>query len=259
MNGPRVTFSGSVTSRPLVTVEDCGDGEYIDPLGRVQTTRVSRKQNPNTTVSTIGTGKYNVSTVPVNGLEASTDRHCRFNCDSNSPHDSSQHSVSEDSNPVHGNIQSRSLLINLGVLKCGFRFETVIPAFQAEATETERFDIVEITDSLDSDLKVEAVASDTRCDSPPLDVCGASASYTRFLRIRLAARRPGRYQSVFSYVLLMGAGNRYVMSCTVQGTLLRKDQGKPQLKQNIVNLGKLVGYDSDEETDWQGFDRDNDA
>ena len=36
-------------------------------------------------------------------------------------------------------------------------------------------------------------------------------------------------------------------------TLLGKDQGTPHLKSDVISLGKLVGYDSDEETEWEGF------
>jgi len=51
---------------------------------------------------------------------------------------------------------------------------------------------------------------------------------------------------------------KHIVSVQINATQLGKDQGKPQLKSNVVKLGKLVGYDSDEETEWRGFDRSDD-
>jgi len=81
------------------------------------------------------------------------------------------------------------------------------------------------------------------------------------IQIRIAARRPGKYQTSFSVIATIATSNshgsiqksKHIVSVRVKATLLGKDQGKPQLKTNITKLGKIVGYDSDEETEWQGF------
>lgn len=56
-----------------------------------------------------------------------------------------------------------------------------------------------------------------------------------------------------------GSGSSFVtgkclMSVQVDATIMGKDMGTPKLRNGVVCLGKLVGYDSDDETEWQGFD-----
>jgi hypothetical protein len=48
--------------------------------------------------------------------------------------------------------------------------------------------------------------------------------------------------------------SKSVMSILVEATIMGKGMGTPQLRNGVVCLGKLAGYDSDEETEWQGFD-----
>lgn len=45
-----------------------------------------------------------------------------------------------------------------------------------------------------------------------------------------------------------------LMSLQVDATIMGKDMGTPNLRNGVGCLGKMVGYDSDEETEWQGFD-----
>mmetsp|Transcript_10709 Transcript_10709/g.23719 ORF Transcript_10709/g.23719 Transcript_10709/m.23719 type:complete len:333 (-) Transcript_10709:131-1129(-) len=42
----------------------------------------------------------------------------------------------------------------------------------------------------------------------------------------------------------------YMLDATIMGN----DMGTPKLRNGVVCLGKIVGYDSDEETEWQGFE-----
>ena len=45
-----------------------------------------------------------------------------------------------------------------------------------------------------------------------------------------------------------------LMSLQVDATIMGEDMGTPKLRNGVVCLGKMVGYDSDDETEWQGFD-----
>lgn len=45
-----------------------------------------------------------------------------------------------------------------------------------------------------------------------------------------------------------------LMSLQVDATIMGKDMGTPKLRNEVVCLGKMAGYDSDDETEWQGFD-----
>jgi hypothetical protein len=47
---------------------------------------------------------------------------------------------------------------------------------------------------------------------------------------------------------------RCLMSVLVEATIMGKDTGTPKLRNGVICLGKLVGYDSDDETEWRGFD-----
>ena len=44
------------------------------------------------------------------------------------------------------------------------------------------------------------------------------------------------------------------MSLQIDATIMGKDMGTPKLRNDVLCLGKIVGYDSDDETEWQGFD-----
>mmetsp|Transcript_11446 Transcript_11446/g.21174 ORF Transcript_11446/g.21174 Transcript_11446/m.21174 type:complete len:386 (-) Transcript_11446:32-1189(-) len=48
--------------------------------------------------------------------------------------------------------------------------------------------------------------------------------------------------------------HKCLMSLQVDATIMGKDMGTPKLRNGVVCSGKMVGYDSDEETEWQGFD-----
>ena len=48
--------------------------------------------------------------------------------------------------------------------------------------------------------------------------------------------------------------NKCLMSIQCDATIMGKDMGTPKLRNGVICLGKIVGYDSDDETEWQGFD-----
>ena len=181
-------------------------------------------------------------------------------------------------------IQYDSLTTNLGLLKCGYRYQTTVPIHaehdDGEHAEKEdvQCEIVEIGESLDPDLEVEAVpnacvggAGGTSNAATDPNITGTCTRDQ--IQLRIAARRPGKYQSSFSIITeqttttMNGGGSngtalqkqQHIVSVRVKATLLGKDQGKPQLKSNIIKLGKLVGYDSEEETEWQGFPESDDG
>ena len=44
-----------------------------------------------------------------------------------------------------------------------------------------------------------------------------------------------------------------IMSVQVEATVMGPDMGTPKLRNGVRRLGKIVGYDSDDETTWHGF------
>ncbi|KAL3790545.1 hypothetical protein HJC23_007694 [Cyclotella cryptica] len=47
--------------------------------------------------------------------------------------------------------------------------------------------------------------------------------------------------------------SKSIMTIVVEASIMGKGMGTPKLRNGVSCLGKLVGYDSDEETEWQGF------
>mmetsp|Transcript_8904 Transcript_8904/g.21616 ORF Transcript_8904/g.21616 Transcript_8904/m.21616 type:complete len:356 (+) Transcript_8904:70-1137(+) len=209
------------------------------------------------------------------------------------------------------NVNYDNLVVQMGLIKCGHRYRSVVPvpdhwkqegdkaaiphkeaADQINTQSCESYDMdVRISeDSLDDDLRGEVQT----------EYADASESTELPLRqhhvsITLSARRRGPYRGRFVLELTRRQGGKIksqstslsgsaqemgeiresrpdsnttaslaskaapipqkcLMSLQVDATIMGKDMGTPKLRNGVVCLGKMVGYDSDEETEWQGFD-----
>ena len=270
-----VSFSPSVIERPatsrVTVVEE--HGVYIDAFGRRSTIDGEIGNNNGGDAvrdipsCAIAAGKERVSRTAAASAGITTQRdkgHVGFAIETSS---TGKQAEAQSSDDVGGDdsVQYDSLTINLGLLKCGYRYQTVVPIHGQDGKETDsQSRIVEIGESLDPDLQVEATHGPSKDDTcmPKEEDSATDTSTTPMLRdhiqIRIATRRPGKYQASLSVIAtIKNQGSvqksKHIVSVRVKATLLGKDQGKPQLKTNITKLGKLVGYDSDEETEWQGF------
>ena len=124
-----------------------------------------------------------------------------------------------------------------------------------------------IEDSLDDDLRGgidteylnSTAADDYSSSSTTSTVCH------HYLNITLSAKRRGPYRGRFVLELTRYSSiaassssetpqKKCIMSVQVDATIMGKDMGTPKLRNGVVCLGKIVGYDSDDETEWQGFD-----
>jgi hypothetical protein len=132
-------------------------------------------------------------------------------------------------------------------------------------------------ESLDGDLRGEVV----RAEDAGGDAASPSAPALRRheVRLTLSARRRGQYRGRLVLELTRRDGGRVpppasgasptaaeatapetpppqrcLMSLQVDATIMGKDMGTPKLRNDVICLGKIVGYDSDDETEWQGFD-----
>ena len=271
-----VSFSPSVIERPatsrVTVVEE--HGVYIDALGR---RRVAQSTTDGENGNNAGGGV--IRDVPSCAIAAGKERVSRSANAADSPfkHEKghvgfvTENSITgeaelQSSDDVGGDdsVQYDSLTINLGLLKCGYRYQTAVPMHGQDGKEPDsempqEHNIVEIGESLDPDLEVEAISNPFMGDISKEE--DTNPSLNDHIQMRIAARRPGKYQASFSVIATIATTNnlgsvqksKHIVSVRVNATLLGKDQGKPQLKANITKLGKLVGYDSDEETEWQGF------
>jgi len=195
------------------------------------------------------------------------------------------------------NIEYDNLVVRLGLLKCGHRYQVVIPVpnywkqkdesceqlvddndikLQSSHGETHLMKVRMAEDSLDDDLRGELL-------QPEED----NSEY--HVSITLSARRRGAFRGRFlleltrieqqkktesipktpedeatttksntdssnTATLIPTPKKVCLMSIQCDATIMGKDMGTPKLRNGVVCLGKIVGYDSDDETEWQGFD-----
>mmetsp|Transcript_29187 Transcript_29187/g.69494 ORF Transcript_29187/g.69494 Transcript_29187/m.69494 type:complete len:335 (+) Transcript_29187:96-1100(+) len=163
-------------------------------------------------------------------------------------------------------VRYENMIVKMGLLKCGSRYKVSVPIPQYWKGETEARMIE--GSSLDEDLTGEI--------TPGTDADGRGHAIT----IKLGARKRGPYRGRLLLELTLRAprlgrddshptvasrqshltpcpADRVLMSLQIDATLMGNDLGTPKLRNGVSCLGKIVGYDSEEETEWQGFDSDD--
>jgi len=219
-------------------------------------------------------------------------------------------SISSDSQPSLGigdnnsSVEYDNLVVQMGLLKCGHRYQTVVPvpdywkrktSSSANKQEHAGMDVLIVEDSLDGDLTGEVQAEYANCNDA--SASSATTICQHHVCITLSARRRGPYRGRFLLELTrhpdeielqnvpsissaatetksnttatttttttsdhQASNNPHhpnkkcLMSLQVDATIMGKDMGTPKLRNGVGCLGKMVGYDSDDETEWQGFD-----
>jgi hypothetical protein len=159
----------------------------------------------------------------------------------------------------------------MGILKCGHRYRVSVPLPAITANRDE----VQIDRKMDqlSLVKDEILtkARIVRVDDD--DLRGEIADDGRCLNAILSARQRGPYNGRIlieirsnenaskSRVSTSSDDNAELQAqavkcilIQVEASIMGKGMGTPQLRNGVACLGKLVGYDSDEETEWRGFD-----
>ena len=149
-----------------------------------------------------------------------------------------------------------NLVVKIGLLKIGHRYRMILPIpsnhwEEQDEKHTYNDEVKIIEDSFDDDLRGEIETEHSN-----------NASHHHNLNITLSAKRRGPYRGRFVLELsrypLDTANNstphKCIMSVQVDATIMGKDMGTPKLRNGVMCLGKIVGYDSDDETEWQGFD-----
>ncbi|KAL7511535.1 hypothetical protein ACHAXN_008512 [Cyclotella atomus] len=164
-----------------------------------------------------------------------------------------------------------NLVVRMGILKCGHRYRVSVPLPAITANRDE----VQIDRKMDqlSLVKDEILtkARIVRVDDD--DLRGEIADDGRCLNAILSARQRGPYNGRIlieirsnenaskSRVSTSSDDNAELQAqavkcilIQVEASIMGKGMGTPQLRNGVACLGKLVGYDSDEETEWRGFD-----
>jgi len=177
-----------------------------------------------------------------------------------------------------GNISDRveydNLVVKIGLLKIGHRYRMIVPIpnhwgkeggndnEQHEEKHTQNNTEVKIIeDSLDDDLRGETETEYSNSDNESSSDNPSTACH-HYLSITLSAKRRGPYRGRFvleltRYSLVASSSEtpqKCIMSVQVDATIMGKDMGTPKLRNGVICMGKIVGYDSDDETEWQGFD-----
>ena len=211
--------------------------------------------------------------------------------------ESSDGIVKPTTNTMHNNIEYDNLVVRLGLLKCGHRYQVVVPIpnYWKQQTKTDADTTTKNNDtkivqsramtariaeeSMDGDLvgEIELIQDEDMSSTTSSDYC----QYQVYLT--LSARRRGPYRGRIVLELTRVEANesasdtadnilskqdgeskmsdstpqtpdKCLMSLQCDATIMGKDMGTPKLRNGVVCKGKIVGYDSDEETEWQGFD-----
>jgi hypothetical protein len=165
-------------------------------------------------------------------------------------------------------IEYDNLVVKVGLLKIGHRYQMSVPIPNLDYNNN---GVSIIEDSLDDDLRGEIETEYVKSHD---DDHSSSSSPTttlcqHYLSITLSAKRRGQYRGRFVLELTTQPSQnasatrekestqhtkKCIMSVQVDATIMGKDMGTPKLRNGVVCLGKIVGYDSDDETEWQGFD-----
>jgi hypothetical protein len=167
-------------------------------------------------------------------------------------------------------IEYDNLVVKVGLLKIGHRYQMSVPIPQLDYNSN-RVSIVE--DSMDDDLRGEIETDYVKSGNDDHSSSSSSPSSTitcqHYLSITLSAKRRGPYRGRFVLELTTQPSQnasaisekestqhtkKCIMSVQVDATIMGKDMGTPKLRNGVICLGKIVGYDSDDETEWQGFD-----
>lgn len=172
-------------------------------------------------------------------------------------------------------VEYDNLVVKIGLLKIGHRYRMIVPIpnhwgqeggnddEQHDEKNTHKIDVKIKEDSLDDDLRgeIETEYSNSADDDDP-STTPSTKCHHHYLSITLSAKRRGPYRGRFVLDLTRHSlsisssetPQKCIMSVQVDATIMGKDMGTPKLRNGIICLGKIVGYDSDDETEWQGFD-----
>lgn len=172
----------------------------------------------------------------------------------------------------HGNIDEEinstrvveNLVVRMGILKCGHRYRVLVPLPNLVTTSNE--------DEMNKGMRQLSLEQGTNANQTRIvridndDLRGEIEDDGRHITAILSARQRGPY--VGSLFIEMLPNNNLTNDCPaadldsgpkcisiqIEASIMGKGMGTPQLRNGVVCQGKLVGYDSDEETEWQGFD-----
>ena len=203
--------------------------------------------------------------------------------------ESSDGIIKSTTNTTHNNVEYDNLVVRLGLLKCGHRYQVIVPIpnYWKQQTKTDADTTTNDTnivqsyamsvriaeESMDGDLVGEIIQHDVSRTTSS-DCC-----------LTLSARRRGPYRGRIVLELTRVKANESIsdtadsmlskqdedgeskmsditsqnpdkclMSLQCDATIMAKDMGTPKLRNGVICKGKIVGYDSDDETEWQGFD-----
>jgi len=201
--------------------------------------------------------------------------------------ESSDGIIKSTTNTTHNNIEYDNLVVRLGLLKCGHRYQVIVPIpnywkqqskTDADTTtndtnnvQSHNMSVRVVEESMDGDLVGEIIQHD------------GTTSDQYQVWMTLSARRRGPYRGRIVLELTRIEANesasdtadnilskqdgdskvsdstsqnpdKCLMSLQCDATIMGKDMGTPKLRNGVICKGKIVGYDSDEETEWQGFD-----
>ena len=212
--------------------------------------------------------------------------------------ESSDGIIKSTTNTIHNNIEYDNLVVRLGLLKCGHRYQVVvtIPNYWKQQSKSD----ADTNKTIDNDTNIvqthgmtvriaeESMDGDLIGEIIQHGMSGTTSDHCQYqICVTLSARRRGPYRGrivleltrveenekanettsdTADNILSKQDGeskvsdstsqtpNKCLMSLQFDATVMGKDMGTPKLRNGVICKGKIVGYDSDDETEWQGFD-----
>lgn len=157
------------------------------------------------------------------------------------------------------------LAVKMGILKCGYRYRVSVPV------DLRNNNVIDEMSELQLNLPSQNELRITRIDNDDLRAeIGDGAHVNVFLSARQRGPYLGRlFVEVYERNITISntaaqidkdniadklQSNVKHITIQIEASIMGKGMGTPQLRNGVMCLGKLVGYDSDEDTEWQGFD-----
>jgi hypothetical protein len=175
---------------------------------------------------------------------------------------------------LHNKQVADNLVVRMGILKCGYRYHVTVPIPRLIGRSCSENDVNDGIGHLSISQQSSDIANgnsnrvetrilrvddeDLRCevnDNQHVDVTLSARQRGPYLGRLLIEQHPELPISALSNTntpLAQQTTAKY-MSIQIEASIMGKGMGTPQLRNGVACLGKLVGYDSDEETEWQGF------
>ena len=157
------------------------------------------------------------------------------------------------------------LAVKMGILKCGYRYRVSVPIASKNCNVIDEVNELQLNPQPQNDFRIIKIDGD--------DI-NAEIEDGAHVNVLLSAIQRGTYIGRL-FIETFQKNNttsndttqndlnnsteklqsiiKNIVSIQIEASIMGKGMGTPQLRNGVSCMGKLAGYDSDEDTEWQGF------